>query len=167
MFEKLEDWPKYKAFFDDIQSNWQVFAEDAKRMYEKQYVEMWREQGLHNQKWKVFGFYFKDEECYMGIWALKSWKILVKHKDIIQNCGFSFLEPGCEIIPHVGYTSDVLRCHLGLVVPDEYDKCGIQVGDEVRHWKEGELMLFDDTIRHSAWNRSEQHRIVLLTDLYR
>lgn len=77
---------------------------------------------------------------------------------------FSLMEPGTHILPHVGYTRMVLRSHLGLIVPDEYEKLGIRVGDQTRHWKEGEVMVFDDSFEHEAWNRSEGVRAVLLFD---
>lgn len=58
----------------------------------------------------------------------------------------------------------VLRCHLPLIIPNE-ELCAIRVGDEVRHWKEGELMIFDDSFEHEAWNKSDEDRIVLMFDI--
>ena len=75
------------------------------------------------------------------------------------------MNPGCEIYPHHGYTGDVLRCHLGLIVPE--GDCCLKVDDEVKSWKEGEILFFDDTKRHSAWNKTNDIRIILLTDLKR
>jgi aspartyl/asparaginyl beta-hydroxylase (cupin superfamily) len=57
-----------------------------------------------------------------------------------------------------------LRCHLPLVVPDE-KLCGIRVGNETRHWKEGELMVFDDSHDHEAWNKADKPRAVLMFDI--
>jgi beta-hydroxylase len=82
----------------------------------------------------------------------------------LTTAGFSRLEPGTHIKPHVGYASNVLRCHLGLVIPPD---CALRVGTEVRAWQEGKCMVFDDTTEHEAWNRSEQVRIVLLLDFTR
>lgn len=70
---------------------------------------------------------------------------------------------GTEITPHVGYTGEVLRYHLGLDCPAEH--CGIQVGDEVRWWRDGQSLLFDDTQEHRAWNRSNRWRLILLVDI--
>jgi len=57
-----------------------------------------------------------------------------------------------------------LRCHLPLVVPDP-DLCAIRVGNETVHWKEGELIIFDDSFDHEAWNKSNKDRIVLMFDI--
>ena len=76
---------------------------------------------------------------------------------------FSALRPHTKIPPHNGATNARLTVHLPLIIPPD---CALQVGDEVRTWKQGELLIFDDTIRHSAWNRSDQRRVVLIFDIW-
>jgi aspartyl/asparaginyl beta-hydroxylase (cupin superfamily) len=77
---------------------------------------------------------------------------------------FSLLRPGARIPPHTGHTNARLICHLPLIVPDG---CGLRVGAEVRHWSEGEALIFDDSIEHEAWNTSDALRVVLLFDIWR
>lgn len=77
---------------------------------------------------------------------------------------FSVLKAGARIAPHTGMTNTRLICHLPLIVPPG---CAFRVGNEVREWKVGELMIFDDTIEHEAWNDSDQDRIVLIFDIWR
>jgi aspartyl/asparaginyl beta-hydroxylase (cupin superfamily) len=57
-----------------------------------------------------------------------------------------------------------LICHLPLIVPPG---CGFRVGNEVRQWEEGKLLIFDDTIEHEAWNDSNEDRVVLIFDIWR
>lgn len=76
---------------------------------------------------------------------------------------FSVLEPGTHIPPHNGATNARLTVHLPLVVPPG---CGFRVGDETREWKPGELFIFDDTIRHEAWNQGTARRVVLIFDVW-
>ncbi|NND61418.1 MAG: tetratricopeptide repeat protein [Gammaproteobacteria bacterium] len=76
---------------------------------------------------------------------------------------FSVLAPGTEIIPHYGQTNIRLTVHLGLIIPEE---CGIRVADETRHWQEGQILAFDDSFEHAAWNRSEQDRVVLIFEAW-
>ena len=47
------------------------------------------------------------------------------------------------------------------------DGCGIRVGAETRAWREGELMIFDDSFEHEAWNRGTSDRTVLLFEIWR
>ncbi|MCA0393593.1 MAG: aspartyl/asparaginyl beta-hydroxylase domain-containing protein [Proteobacteria bacterium] len=77
---------------------------------------------------------------------------------------FSRLSPGARIPPHTGFLNTRLICHLPLVVPPD---CGFRVGGETRRWVEGELLVFDDTVEHEAWNDSDQDRILLIFDVWR
>jgi len=77
---------------------------------------------------------------------------------------FSLLRPGTHIPPHHGFLNTRLICHLPLIVPAG---CALRVGNETRPWREGELVIFDDTMEHEAWNRSAELRVVLLFDIWR
>ncbi|HEX3843176.1 MAG TPA: aspartyl/asparaginyl beta-hydroxylase domain-containing protein [Steroidobacteraceae bacterium] len=77
---------------------------------------------------------------------------------------FSLLRPGAHIPSHHGFLNTRLICHLPLIVPPE---CALRVGNETRAWREGELVVFDDTMEHEAWNRSAGLRVVLLFDIWR
>lgn len=77
---------------------------------------------------------------------------------------FSVLRPGSTIMPHHGVTNSRLVMHLPLVVPPD---CALNiVGVGEHHWREGQLMMFDDTYQHEAWNRSDQPRVILLMDCW-
>jgi len=75
----------------------------------------------------------------------------------------SRLRPGAHIPPHHGATNTRLIAHLPLIIPRD---CAIRVGNDTRTWREGELMVFDDTVEHEAWNRSDQTRLVLIFDIW-
>lgn len=76
---------------------------------------------------------------------------------------FSALKPGTHIPPHNGATNARLTVHLPLIIPPD---CALRVGEETHVWEPGKLVLFDDTIRHEAWNRSKQLRVVLIFDVW-
>ncbi len=77
---------------------------------------------------------------------------------------YSLLRPGVRIPPHTGYTNARLICHLPLIVPEG---CSLRVGNETRQWKEGQALIFDDSMEHEAWNGSARARVVLLFDIWR
>jgi aspartate beta-hydroxylase len=77
---------------------------------------------------------------------------------------FSALRPGARIPPHNGFTNIRLICHLPLIVPGD---CALRVGNETRAPREGELVVFDDSIEHEAWNNSNELRVILLFDIWR
>jgi aspartate beta-hydroxylase len=77
---------------------------------------------------------------------------------------FSLLRPGTRIRPHHGFMNARLICHLPLMIPAE---CALRVGNETRAWREGEVVLFDDSVEHEAWNLSRELRVVMIFDVWR
>jgi aspartyl/asparaginyl beta-hydroxylase (cupin superfamily) len=76
---------------------------------------------------------------------------------------FSTLDPRSHIPPHTGVTNTRLTVHLPLIVPPD---CGFRVGNETRPWVAGKAWVFDDTIEHEAWNRSDHLRVILIFDTW-
>jgi len=77
---------------------------------------------------------------------------------------FSQLKPGAHITPHTGVLNTRLLCHLPLIVPPG---CSFRVGNEEREWERGKAWLFNDSIEHEAWNRSDRTRVILIFDVWR
>ena len=76
---------------------------------------------------------------------------------------FSILDAATHIPPHSGVTNTRLTVHLPLIVPPD---CGFRVGSETREWIPGKAWVFDDTIEHEAWNRSDLPRAILIFDVW-
>lgn len=76
---------------------------------------------------------------------------------------FSVFTPGTHLLPHRGVTNTRVVGHLPLLVPDN---CALSVAGEVHAWQEGQVVVFDDTYEHEAWNRSDRSRVVLIFDLW-
>ena len=77
---------------------------------------------------------------------------------------FSILAPGTHIEPHHGMINTRLIVHLPLIVPPD---CRLRVGNSVRTVEAGQLLIFDDSIEHEAWNDSDAMRVVLLFEIWR
>src|SRR5262249_19630146 len=76
---------------------------------------------------------------------------------------FSILDAATHIPPHSGVTNTRVTVHLPLIVPAD---CGFRVGNETREWVPGKAWVFDDTIEHEAWNRSDAPRAILIFDIW-
>jgi len=76
---------------------------------------------------------------------------------------YSVFSPGTHLLPHCGVTNTRVVGHLPLMIPDD---CALRVGGEDHHWREGEVVVFDDTYEHEAWNRSDRTRVVMIFDLW-
>ena len=100
----------------------------------------------------------------------RTWDTLLRHAPVPRVAGwgpsavFSMLKAGAHIGAHTGMYNTRLICHLPLIVPSG---CRFRVGDEVREWQEGKLLIFDDTIEHEAWNDGPEDRVVLVFDIWR
>ncbi|MCA9186046.1 MAG: aspartyl/asparaginyl beta-hydroxylase domain-containing protein [Pirellulaceae bacterium] len=128
-------------------------------------LEEWCETELFDRSWKVFRLF----EFPHGERIDQACEACPHTAALIESCfpehgagGFSVLEPWTTIHPHVGYAGRFLRCHLGLKVPA--GDCAIRVGDDVRNWSNGDVMIFDDRVEHAAWNRTDERRVILLVD---
>jgi aspartate beta-hydroxylase len=76
---------------------------------------------------------------------------------------FSVFTAGTHLLPHRGVTNTRVVGHLPLIVPAD---CALNVGGEIHEWREGRVVVFDDTYEHEAWNRSVETRVVLIFDLW-
>jgi aspartyl/asparaginyl beta-hydroxylase (cupin superfamily) len=80
---------------------------------------------------------------------------------------FSVLSPHSTISHHTGDTDAYYRVHLGLSVPAGLPACGIEVAGTQKSWEQGKCLAFTDIYPHSAWNHTNQPRIVLIVDILR
>ncbi len=92
---------------------------------------------------------------------------LFKHFPRINFAGLSRLHPQSELAPHRHNNPHSFIFHLGLIIP-EGGHCGLKVGDQVHTWtKAGEAIVFNDNLEHSAWNHSDEERVILYIDFLR
>lgn len=90
--------------------------------------------------------------------------VLASIPDLV-TASFSVLEPGAVLPQHCGDTNLFYRAHLGLMVPDSVDRCGIEVDGERRGWTEGQVLVFNDARRHHVWNFADRPRVILMCDV--
>lgn len=85
----------------------------------------------------------------------------------MKTAMFSILEPGKRLPPHRGPYKGLLRVQLGVEVPGDGSACWIDVGGVRLHWQEGRVVVFDDTVVHTAANEAATRRCVLFLDVLR
>lgn len=93
----------------------------------------------------------------------ETWRLVQKVPGLVSAM-FSVLEPGQRLPAHHGPYNGLLRCHLGLIVPEPREAVGIRIDGKVCHWDEGRALIFDDTFEHEARNESGSSRVVLFID---
>lgn len=55
----------------------------------------------------------------------------------------------------------------GLIVPKDRERLWIRVDDQILHWDEGKVILFDDSYEHEVRNDTDELRAVLFIDIDR
>jgi beta-hydroxylase len=128
-----------------------------------------RDQGnlARGDSWKTYFFYVYGLKAARNCRRCPRTTQLLKQIPGLKTAYFSIFSPGTRLPLHRGAYKGVIRVHLALLVPDPHTACGIRVGSELRHWKEGEVLIFDDTYPHEAWNETDKYRVVLLMDVAR
>lgn len=131
-------------------------------------VNQWAELN-HSRQWTSFHLYRAGEPVPQNIERCPKTAEALKLIDAVHLAGtcpnvmFSVLQPKAKIPPHHGESNARLVAHLPLVVPEN---CLFRVGYDNRRWVEGEVLIFDDTIEHEAWNDSDEIRVVMLFDVW-
>lgn len=113
-------------------------------------------------------------------WISKTCNFVPRTAALLEGLGpalrtalFSRLEPRTTLSAHTGWAdlaNHVLRLHIPLVVPggsQNLGLCGTWVDGSVETHRMGEIVCFDDSKVHRAFNYTEEERIVLILDLAR
>jgi aspartyl/asparaginyl beta-hydroxylase (cupin superfamily) len=167
------------AFFDPRQQSWAVeienhwaelkpeldalIAEQDKNFVSNEYIGI-----ATNNGWSSLSFLFWGyrQQTILKSKCPKLTAYLEKVPGLV-SASLSRLAPQTTINEHRGDTNGVFRCHLGIEVPASLPECGIRVGNEQQGWAEGKWLFFNDAWKHSAWNKTDKRRIVLIMDVIR
>ena len=83
----------------------------------------------------------------------------------LTSAFINLLEPHSALPAHNGDTNAMYRCHLGLTVPGEVDRCGLEVAGRRVGWREGHAFAFNEAFRHRVWNDTDRDRVILVFDV--
>jgi beta-hydroxylase len=160
-----EDFPWTKNFIKNLPSIQEEFYNYQKRHLIPEYKSISKEasgetKGWHSLFLRIFG---NDTQ---------NMKAFPKTKQLIDSCPcttayFSLLKPGTKIKPHKGIFSGVIRYHLSIKIPKDWEKCFIVVDGKKLHWREGGHIMFDDSYIHMVENNTDEERVVLFLDIKR
>jgi beta-hydroxylase len=158
--------PERFEFAARLKAQWTVVRDELHALARQEF-QSWPEHYHYGERgWDTFDLYAFGHRQAENCAKCPRTDELLQQIPGLMMAGFSRLGPGAHIRPHKGYdgyAGYILRFHLGLDVPGD---CALRVGDETRSWAEGECLVFDDSIEHEAWNRSERERTVLLLDFF-
>ena len=161
------DWAKY------IMENWHTIREEMSLMIDENQNAILKPYFQDSiqfppKNWKTESFYFWTKANRIMIGMFPKTHEIIKQVPGVVSASINLLEPGSKILPHYGDTNAIMRCHLGLQVPDDgLPACGFKVKEESRPWEDGKFLIFLDAYTHEAFNNTDQKRYILLLDVLR
>lgn len=144
-----------------LESGWESIRDEYLALPQKSF-DPWVQKWMHGEGWSVYALAALGEHFPHARECCPRTAAVLTRIPGVSLAGFSRMAPRSHIKPHLGWAVNAYRVHLGLVIPDG---CRLRVADETRPWKEGECLIFDDTVEHEAWNDSNQVRGTLLLDV--
>lgn len=166
--------PNLFSWVPALEQNWQLIRQELEHVMQFQdalpnFEELveYDAELTKNTQWKMFAFYAYGIKAQKNCERCPQTTRLIEQIPGLKTAFFSILLPHQQIPPHRGPYNGVLRYHLGLIVPESTGQCGIRVGPDIRHWQEGHSLVFDDSFEHTAWNQTDQVRVVLFLDVVR
>ncbi|MEM7507133.1 MAG: aspartyl/asparaginyl beta-hydroxylase domain-containing protein [Pseudomonadota bacterium] len=166
--------PEIFPFLKELQDNWKDIAEETRGVLQHreaipgfQDVSPDQYRIATEKNWRTFILYGFGTKLEKNCAQMPKTAEMLARVPNLQIAWLSILAPGYHIPAHTGVTKGIIRAHLGLLIPEDAEKCRIRVGDEIKHWKPGEYLILDDTFEHEVWNDTEEERVILLFDFDR
>ncbi|RJS92211.1 aspartyl/asparaginyl beta-hydroxylase domain-containing protein [Salinisphaera sp. Q1T1-3] len=159
---------------ENLRAQWPVMRDELDALLERRaalpsFQEISPDQARisTDDQWKTFMLWGFGTRMDFGCELCPQTAAALEQVPGLSNAFFSILGPGKHIPRHRGVTKGLVRCHIGLRVPDSPERCLIQVDDVDCAWEEGGMFFFDDTYPHEVWNETDGYRAVLLFDIER
>lgn len=171
-FWSVEDLPEARSLINEMEASWKSLLGELLQLLNSELPEdklsAESEQLTRSGVWRQYTVFKRGRlDQYACSRTPLTCKLLSQHP-VVHKCRrcqvkFSVLEPGARSWPHTGPTNCRLRAHLGLIVPEG---AGIKVAEESRNWREGGVLVIDDSLLHEVWNMGNTSRAILIVDFW-
>lgn len=155
-----------------LQEHWQTIRDEALALNESGNIKAadgYNDVGFNSffrTGWKRFYLKWYGVEQPSAAARCPKTVALLNQIPSIKAAMFASLPPGATLVKHRDPYAGSLRYHLGLITPND-PGCYIEVDGQRYHWKDGEVVMFDETYIHHAANTTQQPRIILFADVER
>ncbi|VDK28656.1 unnamed protein product [Gongylonema pulchrum] len=160
-------------YLKGIERQWTIIREEALAILnnEPHLFTPEHQQMVIDGHWSAYYLYSSDSwNATNCLRTPKTCSIMQMFKDsshcLKSEIKFSLLTSGTRVWPHCGYSNCRLQAHLGLIISSE---ARIRVADEIRGWKAGKFIVFDDSFEHELWFEgasANKYRLILKLDLW-
>ena len=115
--------------------------------------------------WTTIWVKFVDKEAGTAIYLPTLRDIVRKMGDDVSLLQVSIFWPGVSLPAHRGISKSFYRYHYGLDIPE--GDTGMIIDNTYFKWKNRQGVIWNDTLVHSAWNKSSEVRLIVFADLKR
>ncbi|XP_019765182.2 aspartyl/asparaginyl beta-hydroxylase isoform X2 [Dendroctonus ponderosae] len=164
-----KDVPSYQTLFAALVENWkQIRQEGLSALNDQGYFQDEAENLKDSGTWKQLELFARGRKFAKNCERTPITCSVIERFPEASRCKrgqtkFSVLHPGTHVWPHCGPTNCRLRIHLGLKIPADVF---LRVAEETRGWKEGDIIMFDDSFEHEVWHNGTEFRLVLIVDVW-
>jgi len=162
---------------DLLRENWQTIREEGLELVRRQYFDATRRPGTAGYYDVGFRTFFKYgwSRFYLNWYGYthhSARRLCPKTVEILQKVPavhgamFALLPGRSQLTRHADPLAISLRYHLGLATPNS-DACFINVDGRRRSWRDGEVIMFDETYLHYVRNDTDADRLILMCDVKR
>lgn len=153
-----------------IKLNFKMIRDEVKKLY-KDFKTIDNDlffRGLSRTKndWSRLYLKWFDEIDPVGKQLCPNTSRLMEEMPNVKIAMISVLKPGAKILPHKGPYRGCLRLHMGLLTPNS-DDCFISLDGLRYSWRDGEVILLDDSYEHYVENNTDRYRVILFCDIIR
>ena len=172
---------KMRYFLKRIRKEWKAIQKEAIHLINQRlFMDGTQKHLTDTGAWHVFFLYLVGDQikdnCARAPITCGLIKDIPQITDNVKGSVlFSLMESGTHVHPHSGISNDKLRVHLGLDVPitlngtDVANKSisRLRVKDEYITWKNGEMVIWDDSFDHEVWHYHplNHSRLILIFDI--
>ncbi|RVC79635.1 aspartyl/asparaginyl beta-hydroxylase domain-containing protein [Mesorhizobium sp. M4A.F.Ca.ET.022.05.2.1] len=160
-----------------LRQNWQTIREEGLELLRQDYFDAAKRPGTAGTYDIGFRTFFKYgwSRFYIKWYGYQHHSArrlcprtveILRRVPSVQGAMFAYLPKGGQLTRHADPVAASLRYHLGLATPNS-DACFINVDGRNLSWRDGEVLMFDETYLHFVRNDSHCDRLILMCDVKR
>lgn len=162
---------------DVLRQNWQVISDEGITLVRQAWFDASQRPGTAGYYDLGFRTFFKYGWsrfylCWYGYTHHSAQRLcprtveILRKVPMVKGAMFAYLPARAQLSRHADPVALSLRYHLGLATPNS-DACFINVDCRNLSWRDGEVLLFDETYLHYVRNDTDRDRLILMCDVKR
>lgn len=182
----LERWydaydERFVCYTTAVEKHAEKFYNEFMVFHNMSFLEENDEDLIATGKWEFFNIMINKKLFPRASNFIQRWMDFYGLADIIEGIDYSSLDPGTHLSSHHGPSNLRVTIQVPIYVPSMGEGEGecmaiyfgkdkntndLETNKDLLHvWKAGELFLFNDAYRHSAWNYLKEKRSIVMINV--